>query len=336
MNKQQLSQFYTKNASYILQGLNIPDNVEIIEPFCGNGDLIKWSKKHCECFDLEPKIQGTIQQDVLLNPPNYENKFVLTNPPFKNKNKNKDKTIYNQYQVDDLYKAFLKTLIIGKVFGGILILPLNFLCEENDVVRTMFLLNFSIQKLNIFHEAVFEDTKYSVCSFLFVKGEQKNSIPTIFFPENKSILLELKKEYGFRPGGEIYTQLHKNTKPEIQIGRLVEGESTENKHLTNLTLRATDTGKEDGKIKLFIHEKPFIGKKTERILASLWSNVEITNEETIVKLFNDFLNENREKYNSLFLTHFRDASNCPRKRISFDFSYKLLKSFIIENKFYSL
>jgi hypothetical protein len=40
--KQKLGQFYTTNYEYILQNLNIPKNItKIIEPFTGNGDLLK-------------------------------------------------------------------------------------------------------------------------------------------------------------------------------------------------------------------------------------------------------------------------------------------------------
>ena len=39
--KKKLGQFYTTNQEYILQGINIPENIKnIIEPFTGNGDLL--------------------------------------------------------------------------------------------------------------------------------------------------------------------------------------------------------------------------------------------------------------------------------------------------------
>ena len=77
-------------------------------------------------YDIDPKINA-ITQNTLLNPPDYKDKYVITNPPFLAKNKNKDKTIYEIYDVGDLYKAAIKSFIIGDVIGGILIVPLNFL-----------------------------------------------------------------------------------------------------------------------------------------------------------------------------------------------------------------
>ena len=38
--KKQYGKFFTKRAEYILKGLSIPKNVDVIEPFAGNGDLI--------------------------------------------------------------------------------------------------------------------------------------------------------------------------------------------------------------------------------------------------------------------------------------------------------
>jgi hypothetical protein len=32
-----------------------------------------------ELYDIDPKIENTICQDTLLNPPNFTNKFILTN-----------------------------------------------------------------------------------------------------------------------------------------------------------------------------------------------------------------------------------------------------------------
>ena len=45
-SKQQYGQFFTKNSDYILRGMNkYIKNKNIIDPFAGNGDLIKWAKK---------------------------------------------------------------------------------------------------------------------------------------------------------------------------------------------------------------------------------------------------------------------------------------------------
>ena len=95
MSKKQLGQFYTTNYEYILSNMKIPNNVKtIIEPFVGNGDLLKFIKKtnyKLEIYDIDPKITDTIKRDTLTNPPDYTDKFILTNPPYLARNKNKKK-----------------------------------------------------------------------------------------------------------------------------------------------------------------------------------------------------------------------------------------------------
>ena len=173
--KSKLGQFYTTNYEYILQNLIIPEETTcIIEPFAGNGDLLNFIKNKdkytIESYDIEPKQDYIIKRDTLKNPPNYDNKFVLTNPPYLARNKCDDKEIYNKYNTNDLYKCFLLDIIDSNCLGGIIIIPLNFISSirKSDIeLRKLFLEKFNIVNLNIFEEQVFNDTKYSVCSFQF-------------------------------------------------------------------------------------------------------------------------------------------------------------------------
>ena len=116
-SKKQLGQFYTTNYKKILNGLYIPRRgaEAIIEPFVGQGDLLEFIKGGfagstgaVEMYDIDPKIHGTIKRDTLLEPPDYTNKFVVTNPPYLARNKNKDKTMYDKYNTNDLYKCLSK------------------------------------------------------------------------------------------------------------------------------------------------------------------------------------------------------------------------------------
>jgi hypothetical protein len=51
--------------------------------------------------------------------------------------------------------------------------------------------------------------------------------------------------------------------------------------------------------------------------------------ELVIK-FNKFLDERRKKYNSLFLTNYRESKDIARKRISFDLVY-LIVGYLLEN-----
>ena len=89
MNKKQtLGQFYTTHYEYILQGFSVPNHINhIIEPFAVNVDLLKFieNKKYSiECYDIEPKQDFITTRDTLTEPPDYNNKFIITNPPLLN------------------------------------------------------------------------------------------------------------------------------------------------------------------------------------------------------------------------------------------------------------
>lgn len=216
-SKQTLGQFYTTNYEYILQNLSIPTNITtIIDPFAGQGDLLNFiNNKTVECYDIDPKQSYIIQRDTLLDPPNYNNKFILTNPPYLARNKSKDKKIFDKYNQNDLYKCFIKDIITNKSLGGIIIIPLNFWCSirQNDInLRKEFLQTYDVISLNIFEEKVFDDTSYTVCSFQFHnKSGNNNPIVCHILPSNIVITFTLNNNNNYTIGGDIYnlTQIFK-------------------------------------------------------------------------------------------------------------------------------
>lgn len=105
----------------------IPKDAYVIEPFYGNGDLVK-TFNVSEFYDIDREDEH--KRDTLLSPPDYKNKWVITNPPYLAKNKAKDKTLFNKYPYDDLYKIAISTMIEAE--GGILVLPINFLTDERS------------------------------------------------------------------------------------------------------------------------------------------------------------------------------------------------------------
>jgi hypothetical protein len=173
--KQELGQFFTTNYEYIFQNMNIPNNIKnIIEPFTGNGDLLKFIKNqdnyNIECYDIDPLKDYVIKQDTINNPPNYNDKFIITNPPFLARNKSNNKKLFDKYNTNDLYKCFIMEIINNISLGGIIIVPLNFFSSirKNDInLRKLFLEKYEIIQLNIFEEKVFDDTTSTICSFQF-------------------------------------------------------------------------------------------------------------------------------------------------------------------------
>ncbi|MFH1402254.1 MAG: DNA adenine methylase [Patescibacteria group bacterium] len=151
MEKKQFGQFFTTNSDYILQGLEkFIKNKDVIDPFAGNGDLIKWAKKN-KCkkiigFDCDKKLVNNkcvFYNDSIQTPKKY--KFVITNPPYLHKNKADKKTKETFFSgrhsmFEDLYQVSIFSLFNSE--EGILIVPLNFLSAENSKkIRNLNLCN---------------------------------------------------------------------------------------------------------------------------------------------------------------------------------------------------
>ncbi len=345
-NKKNFGQFYTTNYDVIFQemdlGIFTGSHVCIVEPFVGKGHLIEYikSKKEegsftLECYDIDPKcdfVNG--KRDTLLDPPSYKNKIVVTNPPYLAKNKCKDKVCFDKYNVNDLYKCFMETIIADPPLGGLIIIPLNFWCSIRDMdiqLRKRFLSKFNVHRVNVFEQSVFEDTSYTVCSILFeikqTSGQASNGqastgqasdIRMVFYPSKKDFIFSLDTKNNYTIGGEIYLlPMHK----EYKISRLLAGQESS----SSILLKALD---DDGKkrICLSISESPYYGKPTSRTYASI--NIDppigIDKQKEVVSRFNQWMEELRTKYNSMFLTNYRESKDISRKRISFDLAYQMI------------
>lgn len=327
-SKKQLGQFYTTNSEYITQNLLevFPKNAIIVDTFVGEGDLIKLVSNETEYYDIDPKIEGTIERDSLLNPIDYTGKWVFTNPPYLAKNKNKDKTIYEKYDTDDLYKASLITILGCE--GGVIILPLNFFSSDNGDIRDIFLSKYEVIKVNVFEETVFEDTSYTICAFSFIKKDNiEQTVNFTFFPSKEELNIKLLKSSKYKIGSEIYELKQSTTK----IGRLTLGNPKPN---SKIFLKAIDTGTEEGMLGLSISEEAFYGKNTDRAFATIIFDRDFTEEEQafLVEEFNKKIAKYRQKYRSMFLTNYRNSTKIlARKRISFRLVYSILSNIILEN-----
>jgi hypothetical protein len=346
-SKQLLGQFYTTKQSYILQGLSIPYNVKnIIEPMTGNGDLISFIDKeqetnkvkyNIECYDIEPTTDNIIKKDTLKDPPKYYDKFLITNPPYLARNKTKDKSLFDLYQVNDLYKCLIKNILTNICLGGILIIPLNFWSSIRitDIeLRKKFLEKYKIILLNIFEERVFDDTSYTICSFQFELKKNKddnNILNIIVYPSKITIKTELNGDNNYMIGGHIYNLKLKNT---YKISRLTN--KNKDKSNTNILVKCIDDNI-NNKIGLslvndkhiYIDETP---NQTARTYATLIIEPKIDKDkqQQLVIKFNKFLEKQRNEYHSLFLTNYRESKDIARKRISFDLVYSIIQ-YILEN-----
>jgi hypothetical protein len=329
--KTKLGQFYTTNFQYILQNMYIPHGItNIIEPFVGNGDLLQFiadkSKYEIEIYDIDPKIDYTIQENTLLNPPNYDNKFVITNPPYLARNKNTNKEIYDKWNCNDLYKCFILHLINSNCSGGIIIIPLNFITSvrKTDLeLRQKFIEKFHIQSINIFEEQVFDDTTYTVCTLQFTPSTGDSEPTNIYiYPSKTTLTTCFNRENNFTVGGEIHN-LPNN--PSVKIERATR--LTKNKdNITNILLKCIDDNI-DKQLGLSIDEQYI--DNSEKLSARSYATLVITpklnekEQDELATKFNAFIRDKRKEYNSLFLTNYRESNSIARKRISFDLAFKI-------------
>lgn len=311
---------YTTESEIICGNLKkyIPSDVVLVEPFVGGKDLVALFPNHSwETYDIDATTEAQIHRDTLKNPPNYTGKWVITNPPFLAKNKATDKTIFDLYNVDDLYKAFIVSML--ECDGGIIIIPTNFLSDERTAdIRKKFFDRFELLELNIFTVPVFKSTTYSVCSFAFKRAD-KADIRTVqcnVLPNGSTYTVNLCAQYNYRLGGEAISKIesYKN-----YFGRLT-ATTPSSKFITNIKLYGLDSRTE--RIHLAF-EEPYIGKDTDRIYATFICDMQIPEDiqRKMILLFNEKIEQFRLDTCDLALTNYRDFN---RKRVGFDFAYRLL------------
>lgn len=333
-NKKRYGQYYTTEWSIILDRMDPPDGYKI-EPFIGNGDLLKFCDFD-EMYDIDPKIECE-KRDTLLDPPDYANKYVITNPPYLARNKSKDKTIFDKYNVNDLYKCFIKSIINVGLLGGIIIIPVSFLSSIRNMeieLRRQFILEFNIRRVNLFEYQVFSDTTTPICAIQFESRElnENNNIyhlPIHIYKENRNtpeyMNVKLDEENNYTIGGKIY-----NLTGPYNIKRLCEGDTANN----NLLINCIDSSNNFISMKLVGDEDIYYDCTKNRsartyVSFSIEPQISITLQRLTVKVFNNLLNKLRNKYHSMFLNSYRETS---RKRISFTLAKNLLNYSIMRAK----
>lgn len=331
--KKELGQFYTTNSKYITKGLLdiFPEGATIVEPFAGNWDLLNLVKEKykVEAYDLDPKNKQTEKRNSILNPPSYKGKWIFTNPPYLHKTRTKEKTIFEKYNTSDLYKASMITILEAE--GGILIIPLNFFNDSDKEFRKVFLSKFEVQKLKVFEKQVFDDTSIPVCAFSFIRKENTEQIlNTIFLPKGEEKKFKVKLEEGYTIGSEIFNLEQSN----IKIKRLIN--TKEKPPLTFLHVRTIDSGIEEGKAQMFWDREKYYGDENRKsyITISFDQHIPIKYQKALVIDFNKKLNDYRKKYNSMFLSNFKNCGkDMIRKRISYILIYTIMSNILYEYGF---
>ena len=324
MSKHNLGQFFSTNVDTILEGMKIPENAVVIEPFAGNKDMVKWSGLTAvEMYDIDPRHDDIKKCDTLMNPPNYRGKFVLTNPPYRSRANNPDKTIYDKYKVVDLFYAFLRT--IEEVSGGIVILPLIFFTAQKSMFtegRDHFMSRFKITRVNYFEKQVFDDTTTTIVSFQFEKSPILLENQEIeWFIYNEDIVKKKfvhTKEHGWLVGGELFNLPVSNT---IQVRRH-RHPYEQNEFLSNITLQALDYNNKRICAR-YEEDQTHKSKKSPGAYHTFEFDppLSIENQKKLVEKFNNFLNDQREQHHSLFMAMYREKT---RRRLCLTLAIRII------------
>lgn len=342
--KKNKGQFYTTNNNYILDGIEIPSHIQnIVEPFAGKGDLIDWVKSktslHVVSYDIEPKRNDIIERDTLLNPPNYDNYWIITNPPYLARNKSTNKELYDIYNTNDLYKCFIKSFVNYNCLGGIIIIPAGFFFSPRDIdveCRHQFMRKYKIIKIKYFEETVFEDTTTTVVVILFELSDEimnEQNVPWVLMPSSQEKIFQMTEANDWIIGGEIYNLPSSKT---FKIARYVEGKKLKNnEYQTFMTLNALDSGKKNGRISLnYKHDYIYPSKDCSRTYATITTiGIELSEDEqiNICNKFNTYIEEKRQEYWSMFLPQYRESKEYARKRIPFELVYQIILNIILGN-----
>ena len=333
-------QFYTVNSSYILDDLPLvpPTATRVIEPFAGKGDLLDWLAKKgntlpVEAYDIDPKKEGVIKRDTLTDPPTYKDSWILTNPPYLARNKCAEKTLFDKYDTNDLYKCFITSLTRQDACaGGIFIIPAGFFLSPRDLdvrCRNDFLSAYRLLKVKYFEETVFPDTTTTVVAFAFEKSLvplKEQTVEWISMPSRERRMFTMSRENDWIIGGDIY----KLPVPTgIKIRRHVEGQKLKDgEQLTSITLNALDTGTQGGRICLEYKEGyVYPAKECSRAYATLCIQGKVLSADAQKKIcadFNALIEKKRSETWSLFLPQFRESKEYARKRIPFELAYALV------------
>ena len=338
MTKKDKGQFYTVNSKYIFEGFVISDDItKIVEPFAGQGDLLEWISNEgytgiVEAYDIEPKKETILRRDTLLNPPDYKNAWVITNPPYLARNKSDDKSLYDKYDTNDLYKCFMHSLVASGSLGGILIIPAGFFLSPRTVdasIRDAFLSQYTLQQVKYFEETVFSDTTTTVVAFTFIKSpvnQLSQSVEWVHRPSGEKKIFTLSKANNWIIGGDIYNL---STSTTIKVRRYVVGMAIkEGEQKTYITLNALDSGNKDGRISLTYKEGyTYPAKECSRTFATLCLQGITLSKEQQQKLcldFNTLVESKRAETWSLFLPQYRESKEYARKRIPFELVYTIV------------
>ena len=217
-----------------------PKGCIVIEPFVGDGEIMKWigTDNIIIPYDSDPKLPKVLRRNVFIEKPKYYGTYVITKPPQLKKSDSEDKTIFEQYGTDNLYKCFIKCIMSEQPTGGIIVLPIKFLSglRDSEVKRRQeFFRIFKPNRINVF------DIETVVINFekrSYTSPFTKEFWSVNFYPENTICQIEVENKPRL-----ISTNSLEKPPQNKRIESIFSNKKSDGWYKTNLELQMIDTDK---------------------------------------------------------------------------------------------
>jgi len=306
--KRSLGQFFTKNdfwlQKHILEFIKSTNSKIAVDPFAGNGDLLRVAKsigfKKTIGFDIDESRLWKIN-DSLLGIPQIKNSIIITNPPYLTNYSAKRKGIYENVakyfancHYDDLYQLAMEKCLENDF--GVMIIPETFINSNFPKNRLV--------SITIIEDQLFADTENPVCVICF-DGKNK-SYDKIKVYKNSIFLGDL----------EHFEQMRKIPRKNISIKF--------NTPAGQIALRAVDTTDPKRPISFMRTDEIDYDvanvKHSSRLITFIELNIEDNLIEDLIKLSNDLLTDFRGKSNDVLLSPFKGNKKNGERRRRLDYS----------------
>jgi hypothetical protein len=296
-----LGQFFTKKDLWfqpqVEQFIKDANPNIIIDPFAGQGDLLKVIKNiKTVGFDIDESLNWFIN-DSLISIPKFNNSLILTNPPYLAKNSAQRKKFsinFNDFQ--DLYQIALAQCLKSSYYV-VAIIPETF-------IRYNLFIEY-LDNATILEGELFEDTEYPVCIVCLRRGSNLNGH---IYKNDKYIgklkdLLEIRNRYKSNGAKIIFNDRNGN----IAL-RAIDGHNDRIRFL-----RVEDLNYDIDKVKVSSRAITLISVKCDDV-----------NE--IIEKANQYLNEFRDECCDLLLAPFKgnNKEGKRRRRLDFEMARRIL------------
>ena len=338
--KDLLGQYMTTNADVLLENYKglVLDRV-VLDPCEGHGDLTNWAWKNgatdIEGYDIEPVLDHTEYRDLYSTDqplPDYSGKLIVTNPPYLSSNRSDDKTVFDTWKQNDLYKCYLATLSYHNVDEAIIIQPSNFLFESRSGAREMLFENYNIKQAEYWEHPVFDDAVIGIMTMHI----QKKDFPQIGQDQNFTIInrtkdistdVTLEARYNYLDGKEFFDYIR--NAPRHSFERVHEGMDPPNSNIVLSIMEGTH-----GICLLYNDAEPIYTPEKSFTTYQINLPFELSEAEQreAVNEFNKILNGYRKQYDSRFLSNYIAAE---QKILSRDYANKLLAKILLKH-FYEI